>query len=606
MWVILVGNQSVEKTIKYAFFNYLSENEENSSINDVVENLTSILKNELSIQHVNFYLYNEKLDYLTPLDNNRELPSKSLPHSFIYGEVFQHEGTSFIPIVQKDCLVGVIELADLDESLSYKELTEIAKACSTLYSYCMNLVSVTQNDHKYEELYRITEKFHSLMDKDDVLVELITTLQSMYSELIFYLFLSHDNENHRNLPIKELGFDHQEGNELAMEAYVTGKVTSSNQDEINHATVYSPLKGKQGVYGVLQVVANNGIELTEENKNFIVMLANTAGTALENAQLYDQSKRLIKDLQLINETSHRLNKNLRLTDTMTYMSSRIMESFDADEVGFFYINQDGTIQIFPGSTKFFSSDELQMYLDYIKGKLEKDLEGLFIGDISTYLSGARYSSIMAVPMIQSDSLKGCALVMHETPYHFSFDMFKLLQSLIHHSTLALTNSLLREELETLVKTDHLTQLHSRSHMNNCIEKSIQMDRQGTFVLIDIDNFKMVNDTYGHQIGDDVLIQVANIIRNNIREQDIGARWGGEELAIYLPHVELEAGIAIAERIVTRVREETNPSITVSCGVSYWNAENQYNFDQLFKKADNALYEAKSLGKDRIVVQTDTE
>ncbi|TXC90335.1 diguanylate cyclase [Metabacillus litoralis] len=470
----------------------------------------------------------------------------------------------------------------------------------------MNLVSVTQNDQKYEELYRITEKFHSLMDKDDVLVELISTLQALYSEFIFYLFLSHDNENHRNLPIKELGFDHQDGNELAMEAYVTGKVTVSNQDEANQATIYSPLKGKQGVYGVLQIVANNGVELSDENKNFIVMLANTAGTALENAQLYDQSKRLIKDLQLINETSHRLNKNLRLTDTMTYMSSRIMESFDADEVGFFYINPDGTIQIFPGSTKFFSSDELQIYLDYIKGKIEKDLEGLFIGDISTYLSGAEYSSIMAVPMVQSDSLKGCALVMHKNPYHFSFDMFKLLQSLIHHSTLALTNSLLREELETLVKTDHLTQLHSRNHMNNRIEKSIKVDRQGTFVLIDIDNFKMVNDTYGHQIGDDVLIQVANIIRNNIREQDIGARWGGEELAIYLPHVDLEAGIAIAERIVTRVREDTTPAITVSCGVSYWNAENQYNFDQLFKKADNALYEAKSLGKDQVIVQSDTK
>ncbi|WP_240050914.1 diguanylate cyclase domain-containing protein [Metabacillus litoralis] len=600
-----MGSQSVEKTIKYAFFNYLSENNEKPSINDVVENLTSILKNELSIQHVVFYLYNKKLDYLTPLDN-RDLPSKSLPHSFIYGEVFQHEGTSFIPIMQKDRLIGVIELADINETLANKELTEVAKACSTFYSYCMNLVSVTQNDQKYEELYRITEKFHSLMDKDDVLVELISTLQALYSEFIFYLFLSHDNENHRNLPIKELGFDHQDGNELAMEAYVTGKVTVSNQDEANQATIYSPLKGKQGVYGVLQIVANNGVELSDENKNFIVMLANTAGTALENAQLYDQSKRLIKDLQLINETSHRLNKNLRLTDTMTYMSSRIMESFDADEVGFFYINPDGTIQIFPGSTKFFSSDELQIYLDYIKGKIEKDLEGLFIGDISTYLSGAEYSSIMAVPMVQSDSLKGCALVMHKNPYHFSFDMFKLLQSLIHHSTLALTNSLLREELETLVKTDHLTQLHSRNHMNNRIEKSIKVDRQGTFVLIDIDNFKMVNDTYGHQIGDDVLIQVANIIRNNIREQDIGARWGGEELAIYLPHVDLEAGIAIAERIVTRVREDTTPAITVSCGVSYWNAENQYNFDQLFKKADNALYEAKSLGKDQVIVQSDTK
>ncbi|WP_226667008.1 sensor domain-containing diguanylate cyclase [Metabacillus litoralis] len=598
-------SRSVEQTIKYAFFNHLSEVEKKFSLYEVIEKLTNILKNVLSIHHAEYYQYNEKLNYLTPV-NKLDLPSKSLPHSFIYGEVYQAEGISLIPIMQKDRLIGIVELTDLNENLSYKELTEIAKACSTFYSYCMNLVHVTQNDQKYEELYRITEKFHSLMDKDDVLVELISTLQAMYTEFIFYLFLSHDNENHRDLPIKELGFDYQEDNELAMEAYVTGKVKTLSQDNIKQTTVYCPLKGKQGVYGVLQVVANNDIELSKENKDFIVMLANTAGTALENAQLYDQSKRLIKDLQLINETSHRLNKSLRLTDTMTYMSSRIMESFDADEVGFFYLNQDGTIQIFPGSTEFFDSEDLHMYLDYIREKLEKDLEGLFIGDISTILEDAKYLSIMAVPMVQSDSLKGCALVMHKNPYHFSFDMFKLLQSLIHHSTLALTNSLLREELETLVKTDHLTQLYSRSYMNSCIEKSIKIDRQGTFLLIDIDNFKKVNDTFGHQIGDEILIQVANIINNNIREHDIGARWGGEELAVYLPLVELEAGIAIAERIVSRVRENTNPSITVSCGVSYWNADHEYTFDQLFKQADKALYDAKSKGKNQVIVQSDME
>jgi diguanylate cyclase (GGDEF)-like protein len=205
-------------------------------------------------------------------------------------------------------------------------------------------------------------------------------------------------------------------------------------------------------------------------------------------------------------------------------------------------------------------------------------------------------------MVQSDSLKGCVLVLHKNPYHFSFDMFKLLQSLIHHSTLALTNSLLREELETLVKTDHLTQLFSRNYFNHSIENSMQMDRQGTFVLIDIDNFKQINDTYGHQIGDEVLVQVANIIRNNIRENDVGARWGGEEIAVYLPQVDLEAGIAVAERIVKRVRDNTSPMITISCGVSYWNAEIDKNFNQLFSRADKALYSAKNKGKNQVIIQ----
>ncbi|MEM5591961.1 GGDEF domain-containing protein [Niallia circulans] len=115
--------------------------------------------------------------------------------------------------------------------------------------------------------------------------------------------------------------------------------------------------------------------------------------------------------------------------------------------------------------------------------------------------------------------------MHPSAYHFSFDTFKLLQSLIHHSTLALTNSLLREELEKMVVTDHLTKLYSRNYLDEKIQMSLLEDKEGTFILIDIDDFKLINDTYGHQIGDDIIIQVANIIKDNIRSSDIGSRWG---------------------------------------------------------------------------------
>ena len=157
------------------------------------------------------------------------------------------------------------------------------------------------------------------------------------------------------------------------------------------------------------------------------------------------------------------------------------------------------------------------------------------------------------------------IVVHSAPYAFSFDTFKLLKSLIHHSTLAFTNTILREELEKMVITDHLTKLYSRNYLDEKIKESMGIDGEGTFIIIDIDDFKSINDTYGHQIGDDVIIQVAQIIQANIRSTDVGARWGGEELAIYLPRVSMETGIQIAERLVIKVREESNPKITVSCG-----------------------------------------
>jgi diguanylate cyclase (GGDEF)-like protein len=334
-------------------------------------------------------------------------------------------------------------------------------------------------------------------------------------------------------------------------------------------------------------------------------LANTAGSALENAQLYQQSKRLIADLQLINETSHRLNSNLRLTETMSYMTEQIVQSFDAEEVCFVLLAPEfKQMSVLAGSTPFFETDASKEYIQYVVDRLKKENDSIFIGDVDIKLDkdSPKYRSIMAVPMVQSGIIKGLALVMHTEPYHFSFETFKLMQSLIHHSTLAFTNSMLREELEKMVVTDHLTKLYSRNYLDARVHESLDEDQQGTFLLIDIDNFKGVNDKYGHQVGDEILIQVADIIKGNIRDSDIGARWGGEELAVYLPRIPLEVGISIANRLVDKVRELSNPSITISCGVSYWNVDNPDNFTNLFKRADTALYVAKGTGKDRVVVQ----
>ena len=209
---------------------------------------------------------------------------------------------------------------------------------------------------------------------------------------------------------------------------------------------------------------------------------------------------------------------------------------------------------------------------------------------------------MAVPIIQNNSLRGFSIVMHQNPNFFSLEEFNLLQALLFHSSLALMNSLLQEELEHMVKTDHLTKLHSRNYLDESIQYSMKDDNEGTFMLIDIDNFKEINDIFGHQVGDEVLIQVAKLIKKNIRGNDVGARWGGEELAIYLPKVSMEEGLVIAERLVKTVAECTFPKITVSCGVSYWNKDSQDTYNYLFKRADEALYLAKGTGKNKVVAQ----
>lgn len=456
---------------------------------------------------------------------------------------------------------------------------------------------------RYKQLLQITATLHSSMDVEILLGELCITLKEFYPDFSFSLLLSQDTYSHNDLPIIELEYDCE--NIAAIKAYASGELQFEYSSSAKHAIIYAPLKGKQVTYGVLQVVAAGATEFPEYEVEFLRLLAGAAGSSLENAYLYQQSKQEISNLQLINETSHCLNSNLRLVDTMTYMSDQIISSINAQEVGFFlFSHEQAKVQILPGSTPYFFTKQAQIYIDYIKVKIQMERNPLFIGDINLHniKNISSFHSILAIPMNHHEELKGFSIVMHQKPYFFSFDTFRLLQSLIHHSSLALTNSMLREELEHMIITDHLTKLHSRKFLDERIQWSMKEAEEGTFILIDIDNFKEINDTYGHQVGDQVLIQVANLIKGNIRGEDIGARWGGEELALYLPGVPLENGAAIAERLVKKVSQCSAPHITISCGVSYWNKERQDAYNFLFKRADEALYIAKRTGKNKVVIQ----
>jgi len=458
---------------------------------------------------------------------------------------------------------------------------------------------------KYKKLFQISEKFHSTLNVENLLGEIFVTLKEIFPNYSYYLLLSLASYNHSDLPIIDLEYDSENMN--VINAYENGEIQFERSDVSKHAALYAPLKGKSGVYGVIQMIAPEVTEFPADEAEFIRLLSECAGGALESAKIHQQSQRTISDLQLINKTSHQLNSNRPLVETMSFMAEQIKSSFEAQEVGFFLFTKDQLkAKVLPGSTAFFFTQNARIYLDYIKQKLQENNQPLFIGDLNLPKHfPTAFHSVMAVPVVVSKKLKGFSIIMHRDPYFFPFEAFKLLQSLVHHSSLALTNALLRDELEKLVITDHLTKLHSRKYLDEKIQQSMNKDEEGTFILIDIDNFKEINDSYGHQIGDLILIQVANIIKGSIRESDIGARWGGEELAIYLPKVPLETAVVIAQRILNKVSESSDPHITVSCGVSFWKKEENDTYQYLFKRADEALYRAKETGKNKVVIQGDT-
>jgi diguanylate cyclase (GGDEF)-like protein len=162
------------------------------------------------------------------------------------------------------------------------------------------------------------------------------------------------------------------------------------------------------------------------------------------------------------------------------------------------------------------------------------------------------------------------------------------------------------------QTDSLTNLANRRALDERLDDEVDHARRlGTnvaFVIADIDNFKSINDTYGHQTGDEVLRRVARMFADAVRELDLPGRYGGEEIALVLPGTNLTGARALSEKIrkgleeLSHVTPEGIPfQVTASFGAACFPA--QSNAEDLVAAADAALYEAKRTGKNRVVTAT---
>lgn len=166
-----------------------------------------------------------------------------------------------------------------------------------------------------------------------------------------------------------------------------------------------------------------------------------------------------------------------------------------------------------------------------------------------------------------------------------------------------------EKLAQMAQTDPLTSLKNRRAFVDIMkkewERSRRYDNSISFIMIDIDHFKNINDTYGHQMGDVVLKKVAAFMKTQCRETDFAARYGGEEFCILLPDTKADSAVNLASRIKEGVRLLTFSTdsgefhVTVSLGISQYKEEFQ-DFDQFIEAADKALYKAKDCGRNCIV------
>lgn len=220
-------------------------------------------------------------------------------------------------------------------------------------------------------------------------------------------------------------------------------------------------------------------------------------------------------------------------------------------------------------------------------------------------------SWLGIPLHLRGRAIGFLTIEDQSPEAYTLNDASLAQAFANEATIALENARLFEELQRLATTDSLTEVLNRRHFIHLAKMEFQRARRYrqplSLILFDIDTFKLVNDTYGHTVGDQVLRNMARICVNNLRQVDLFGRYGGEEFMALLPNTSISGAIQIAERLRTQIAQ--NPTQTerglVYISASFGAAEiddSCQDIDTLLLYADRAAYASKQKGKNQVSVQ----
>lgn len=211
-----------------------------------------------------------------------------------------------------------------------------------------------------------------------------------------------------------------------------------------------------------------------------------------------------------------------------------------------------------------------------------------------------YQNVTFIPLVSADT----------TINHVGLNVFDVTDIAVSEHSLEDANN----KLSLLSRTDGLTGLYNRSHWEECLHNEFNRARRGqspcSLIMFDIDHFKLVNDNYGHQFGDEVLRHTAELLRSSLRKVDIAGRYGGEEFAIILTGTPMEGALTFAERLRQAIEKHTVKSehkqlnFTISLGVAEYNS-NMKDHKAWIESTDKALYTSKETGRNRVTAHTES-
>lgn len=318
------------------------------------------------------------------------------------------------------------------------------------------------------------------------------------------------------------------------------------------------------------------------------------------------------ELETINEVGQKISAVLNLEDLMRLILSKYIETIGADRASIMLYDEE-TGQLTASIAKVSTSDLESYNVDKhegLSGHVYQTGKAVLIKDaqnsemLRKFKKGEIYpGTLISVPLIVKERTIGVVNAAKSIPDYFSDREFSLFNSLSVQGAIAIDNAILYK----LAITDGLTKLYLHRYFQHRLSDELsRSERYGykfSLILTDIDHFKKFNDTYGHQVGDQVLREVARLVQQSVREVDMVARYGGEEFVVICPEKSNEETIVPAERIRKAIEsyefkvDGKLVPITISLGVSEFPSDSK-DKKELIECADIALYSSKQNGRNR--------
>ncbi len=374
-----------------------------------------------------------------------------------------------------------------------------------------------------------------------------------------------------------------------------------------------PLMVRDEVVGVLDFQSDQLNFFDPEMVDLLTLFSIQASLALENARLYSLERRRAEQLEAINAVARQTTAVLELDQLLTVVCHLLLEWFRIDHVA---------VLLAEGETLRVRAYEGRLTPNLAMGSQLATGVGLASRALSTgksviennvnfvdgYIAGfAETQSEMCVPLIFFGEKLGVLALESARKDAFDRDDLQPLESVADICAAAIQNASYFDRMKQLAYVDGLTGIHNRRYFEMRVVE--ELERAGRFqgrmsiIMVDIDNFKRLNDEFGHLLGDEVLRSVSTIMKQQLRKVDLVCRYGGEEFAIVVPETSGENALRVAEKLRRQVESHHFPGVprpvTISAGVADYPTHG-ITRDEVVAAADNALYQAKQAGRNRVV------